>query len=766
MECTPASGVAQFLRHFVPRKDESHSSPARRRHGSLSTRTFRSTAITTANSADPTEDLSSSSTPRDDTRNLLSPEFKSLARESAVSFVEVASAVEKGVVAPTTISSTRLGICPTRYAIPPAFARPTPVSPSPPSSTATSPSSAALDGESPRNRGVDSSLIQLEETGTDPLFPVLFDSLSLWEESTKYHLESSAAEPPPSPQRSVGARSSADSDCGGSNLSRSSYTSSSCRSVKSMRSTTSRLFGGGSRSSNRSNDSKTAKAASAMRRAKDIVTRARHKDSNSVGSGWRRSMSPATATSVHSSASSVGTDGSSSVVSPSSKVKVFLLLLEPDTKVFELIQLVYPRKTTKVGDLLRMIPKDATEPSLAQQAYMGVVRPKRRSKPILDLKLLASNNVLSTIEETAGIVNGEIIVAIPAHASAQQMIHLSKQILASSQVQALIAKSNRRSSSSGASPQRSVGSRQGGESKCAGSNSGESVGSSGSIQSRTSKKGTSKASTTPLPPEAQLTLRATQRAQTFLVNQAIKVERPSPPNLDDAFFHGYGQFERSCRNKTTHPSPFFSDNVSKSFFAEKETKHEVEFCADMLNTYLSEKAVQNFCSGGDSDECKLTTTDRSSPTVSDELSLDDGSLTSSFQHWSQSFRAHPTRFDSSDGIDSSSLRNNKKRTTKQITSATLQVAWLGILISIIRYNLDPNGRSGMQRRQGHFEESMTCWEVMMFLVCFVSIAKVQRIIQHNFCTKSNGRCRCPVMLMISQANEDKCRFDLSHVPTR
>lgn len=126
--------------------------------------------------------------------------------------------------------------------------------------------------------------------------------------------------------------------------------------------------------------------------------------------------------------------------SKKSAIKVYLLLIQPSSKLFELIELIYPRKNTTVSDLLAMIPKNVTEKVLAKQHYIGITRPKKRTEPITDLTMLASNN-LHTAEPTANIVHGEIIAAIPAQCSSKQIVSLSKQILSNAHIQKLMVRS-------------------------------------------------------------------------------------------------------------------------------------------------------------------------------------------------------------------------------------------------------------------------------------------------------------------------------------
>lgn len=147
---------------------------------------------------------------------------------------------------------------------------------------------------------------------------------------------------------------------------------------------------------------------------------------------------------------------------PSSAVNIFLLLVEPHTKVFELIDLTYPRLKTTIGDLLRMIPRHATLPSLTTQRYIGLTRPYKKHDPLTDLRMLASNSVFHA-KVTADLRPGEVVLAIPAHTSARNMVQLAKPILANPKIQQMLGRTPTKKSSS--SSNRSA-SRNSVESRC------------------------------------------------------------------------------------------------------------------------------------------------------------------------------------------------------------------------------------------------------------------------------------------------------------
>jgi hypothetical protein len=153
--------------------------------------------------------------------------------------------------------------------------------------------------------------------------------------------------------------------------------------------------------------------------------------------------------------------------------KIFLLLLQPKSKIFELIQLIYSPNDTTLGDILKMIPDNASEHALGAQEYLGLCRPKG-AQELLDKNLLASKPTLAGASgdtKSADITMGEILVAIPQGYSGQDVAALSKQILDNPKIVKLLKRSDpltrkkRRSSrshrhSSGTSGSRRSGSRR------------------------------------------------------------------------------------------------------------------------------------------------------------------------------------------------------------------------------------------------------------------------------------------------------------------
>jgi hypothetical protein len=119
--------------------------------------------------------------------------------------------------------------------------------------------------------------------------------------------------------------------------------------------------------------------------------------------------------------------------------KIFILLLQPQSKIFELIQLIYSPNDTTVGQILELIPENATEAALGTQEYIGLCRPKTYEE-ILDKNKLASEARPGI--DSARITLGEILVAIPRGFSGPDVAQLSKQILANPKIVKLLKRAD------------------------------------------------------------------------------------------------------------------------------------------------------------------------------------------------------------------------------------------------------------------------------------------------------------------------------------
>mmetsp|Transcript_9621 Transcript_9621/g.22583 ORF Transcript_9621/g.22583 Transcript_9621/m.22583 type:complete len:546 (-) Transcript_9621:64-1701(-) len=119
--------------------------------------------------------------------------------------------------------------------------------------------------------------------------------------------------------------------------------------------------------------------------------------------------------------------------------KIFLLLLQPESKIFELIQLIYMPNDTTVGKIIKMIPENATEKALGSQKYIGLCRPKTEEE-LIDLDILASETSSGVV--SAKITLGEILVAMPKGYSGTKVAALSKQILSNPKIVKLLKRAD------------------------------------------------------------------------------------------------------------------------------------------------------------------------------------------------------------------------------------------------------------------------------------------------------------------------------------
>ena len=122
--------------------------------------------------------------------------------------------------------------------------------------------------------------------------------------------------------------------------------------------------------------------------------------------------------------------------------KIFVLLLQPRMRLFELVHLVYYPSVATIGDLVDLIPNNATEQLLGNQTYIGLCRPNGEggtTSILTDLELMASGAV---DEGSANIYRGEILVAIPEGYSGEQCQRYAKPILANQEFSKLLSRSN------------------------------------------------------------------------------------------------------------------------------------------------------------------------------------------------------------------------------------------------------------------------------------------------------------------------------------
>ena len=575
----------------------------------------------------------------------------------------------------------------------------------------------------------------------------LFSSLPIWEETRQVDLQDSThrhrlnGSTSSSPQKSIGSCDSIKSD---GSIDEDEY----CNFI--MPPSTSLSKDHKKTNRNQSNSTGTGSVSNKhstnlMQKAKFIVQRSRDKENNSCDgsqistSSSVRSLSKVSRKSRNSANTSTHVD----------TVKVFLLLVEPKTKVFELIQLLYPRNKTKVVDLLKMIPKNATEQALATQPYVGITRPKRRADPITDLNYLASNSVFNVQgNPTAAIESGEIIVAIPALTNTKEIVVLSKQILASAHIQKLISISK---GQPGSGPTKDI----------AGQNKLDKKRKSDKAASNVFKKGSSPLSTyatsfspihEPVPNDSK-----SPKIVSFVDENYTEELKRAVDNANLA------NEEAGCSPSITLTS-FLSESVTATDPVNKAKT--VEFPRDMLDAYMSKDAVLKMCSTPNNNNCKIPNikcTSSSSTVDEEEIDVDasscDGSMTSSFHSWALSVdstsipsnnKGHGRTVNDHSVTSKSQLYGQKKK--RFFTRKMKRTAFVSFLASIARYHIDPNGIYTAQNlRCMKLFEPMGVVGLFFFVLTFGMLIKLQMYYARQL---SSGQVklttRCPAVRSFSK----------------
>jgi len=132
---------------------------------------------------------------------------------------------------------------------------------------------------------------------------------------------------------------------------------------------------------------------------------------------------------------------SEGLVSTAPTIKIFVLLLQPRMRLFELVQLIYYPSVATIGDLVDLIPSNTTEAILGNQAYVGLCRPKDEGQMSImtDLDMMASGTVEGG---SANIYRGEILCAIPDGYSGEQCAKMARPILENQEFSKLMARSD------------------------------------------------------------------------------------------------------------------------------------------------------------------------------------------------------------------------------------------------------------------------------------------------------------------------------------
>ena len=111
-------------------------------------------------------------------------------------------------------------------------------------------------------------------------------------------------------------------------------------------------------------------------------------------------------------------------------LKVVLLLMDPETRRFELLQLEFDSFKALVSDVLAQIPISVTEDTLRKQYYIAIAN--QYGTEMIPSKLLASF-----------CKGNEVLVAIPSNVSTAECIRLARPILSDENVVAMVRTKNR-----------------------------------------------------------------------------------------------------------------------------------------------------------------------------------------------------------------------------------------------------------------------------------------------------------------------------------
>ena len=120
---------------------------------------------------------------------------------------------------------------------------------------------------------------------------------------------------------------------------------------------------------------------------------------------------------------------------------IFVLLIQPSQKIFELVRLNYDPTKTTLRRLLQMIPANCTEEDLCNQVYTGFCRPNASSssnKTLSNLSLTAS--VMARDGSCARIFCGEVLAAIPEGYTSKETQILASHIMKNPKMKKLLSK--------------------------------------------------------------------------------------------------------------------------------------------------------------------------------------------------------------------------------------------------------------------------------------------------------------------------------------
>ena len=109
-----------------------------------------------------------------------------------------------------------------------------------------------------------------------------------------------------------------------------------------------------------------------------------------------------------------------------------MLLMDPLSRRFELLQLEFDSSRAKVSDLLTQIPLSVTEPALQAQPYVGVLDSSANLQE-------CSTRLLEAIGKPDTSKAKMVLVAKPKGLSTKETMRLTKPILTDAQVSKMVS---------------------------------------------------------------------------------------------------------------------------------------------------------------------------------------------------------------------------------------------------------------------------------------------------------------------------------------
>jgi len=117
--------------------------------------------------------------------------------------------------------------------------------------------------------------------------------------------------------------------------------------------------------------------------------------------------------------------------------RIFILLLSPESKQFELIQINDLRLSIiTIGQILHLIPQASMVPALGDRPYVGLCRPKD------GIEMTAHHVPAGKVPGGWRIIRGEILIAIPNGFSGMECMKMGEQILLNPKLVKLLQRKN------------------------------------------------------------------------------------------------------------------------------------------------------------------------------------------------------------------------------------------------------------------------------------------------------------------------------------